>query len=339
MWLTNSSIGRKLVMSLTGAFLVLFVTFHVLMNAVAIFWPSAYNVVCEFLGANWYALIGSAILAAGFLLHIVYAIWLTIQNRNARGNDRYAVTSKPAQVEWSSQNMLVLGFVVIAFLAIHLIQFWAKMQLAEIAPCCAAVMQTPCGHEIPVPPAAGTLFLQMAFSQAWTLPVYLIGLVALWFHMTHGFWSMFQSCGWNGQIWIDRLKCIANWWTTIVVGLFMIQAVWFTIQANDEAYVKCPELQGQYIEMMQKHAMKELPPCDGCHKGECADKAECCKAEGQCCKAEGQCQKAEGECCGKCTEGKCDGNCGHGDCAQCPKAGTEECCKNAQSEETNSENQ
>ena len=50
MWLTNSSIGRKLVMSLTGAFLVLFVTFHVLMNAVAIFWPSAYNVVCEFLG-------------------------------------------------------------------------------------------------------------------------------------------------------------------------------------------------------------------------------------------------------------------------------------------------
>ena len=277
MWLTNSSIGRKLVMSLTGAFLVLFVTFHVLMNAVAIFWPAAYNVICEFLGANWYALIGSAILAAGFLLHIVYAIWLTIQNRNARGNDRYAVTSKPAQVEWSSQNMLVLGFVVIAFLAIHLIQFWSKMQLAELLPCCGAVMQTPCGHEIPVPPAAGTLFLQMAFSQWWTLPVYVLGLVALWFHMTHGFWSMFQSCGWNGQIWIDRLKTIANWWTTIVVGLFIIQAVWFTIQANDEVYVKCPKLQGQYMEMLQAHRQQELAP-------------DCCQA---------QCPEQQGECSGK----------------------------------------
>ena len=47
-------------MSVTGAFLVLFLTFHALMNGVALFWPTAYNVVCEFLGANWYALIGSA---------------------------------------------------------------------------------------------------------------------------------------------------------------------------------------------------------------------------------------------------------------------------------------
>lgn len=52
MWLTNSSIGRKLVMSITGACLVLFVTFHVLMNAVAIFWPAAYDLICAFLGAN-----------------------------------------------------------------------------------------------------------------------------------------------------------------------------------------------------------------------------------------------------------------------------------------------
>lgn len=328
MWLTNSSIGRKLVMSLTGAFLVLFVTFHVLMNAVAIFWPAAYNVICEFLGANWYALIGSAILAAGFLLHIVYAIWLTIQNRNARGNDRYAVTSKPAQVEWSSQNMLVLGFVVIAFLAIHLIQFWSKMQLAELLPCCGAVMQTPCGHEIPVPPAAGTLFLQMAFSQWWTLPVYVLGLVALWFHMTHGFWSMFQSCGWNGQIWIDRLKTIANWWTTIVVGLFIIQAVWFTIQANDEVYVKCPKLQAQYMEMLQAHRQQELAP-DCCQ-------AQCPEQQGECSGKHEGCDKPEG-CCGKCQEGQCQGECGQGDCAQCPKAGTEECCQ-AQQEVTNPEN-
>lgn len=321
MWLTNSSIGRKLVMSLTGAFLVLFVTFHVLMNAVAIFWPSAYNVVCEFLGANWYALVGTVVLAAGFLLHIIYAIWLTIQNRNARGGDRYAVVSKPAQVEWSSQNMLVLGFVVIAFIAIHLIQFWSKMQLAEITGN-LATFSTPCGHEMPLPPAAGTLFLQMAFGQVWTLPVYLVGLAALWFHMTHGFWSMFQSCGWNNQLWIPRLKKIANWWTTIVIGLFAIEAVVFTVQANNEAYLKCPELQGQYYEMLQKHVAENLPACPmGEVEGIVMEEVEepCC----------GGCSEDKGECCGKC-EGEKSGDC----CSQA----AQDCCGDCTQNEENTNN-
>ncbi len=78
MWLTSSSIGRKFMMAITGACLVLFVTFHVLMNSVALFWPAAYNMVCEFLGANWYALAASAGLAFLFILHIVYALWLTV---------------------------------------------------------------------------------------------------------------------------------------------------------------------------------------------------------------------------------------------------------------------
>lgn len=71
MWLTNSSLGRKVVMSVTGLFLLLFVTFHVLMNAVALISPRGYNLVCEFLGANWYALIATVILAAGFVFHII----------------------------------------------------------------------------------------------------------------------------------------------------------------------------------------------------------------------------------------------------------------------------
>ncbi len=132
MWLTCSSIGRKLVMAVTGACLVLFVTFHCLMNGVALFWPMGYNAVCEFLGANWYALVASMGLAALFVIHILYALWLTLQNRRARGNDQYAIAGAAPGVEWSSKNMLVLGIVVVAFLVVHLIQFWAKMQLAEI---------------------------------------------------------------------------------------------------------------------------------------------------------------------------------------------------------------
>lgn len=245
MWLTSSSIGRKLIMSVTGAALILFLTFHALMNGVAIISPAAYNVVCEMLGANWYALVASMGLALLFIIHIIYALVLTIENRKARGNDRYAVNVKPAGVEWSSQNMLVLGFVVIAFIGLHLWQFWAKMQLAELTGSHSMV------DGVYAAPAAGTLYLQMWFSQPWVVACYIIGFIALWFHMTHGFWSMFQTAGWDNDIWIKRLKCIGNWWVSLVVGLFLLEAVVFTAMAmcSDKPYVNCPQLKEQYVEM------------------------------------------------------------------------------------------
>ena len=231
MWLSSSSVGRKFVMAVTGACLVLFVTFHCLMNAIAICWPAAYTSICEFLGANWYALIASAGLAVLFIIHIIYAVMLTLQNRKARGADAYAISRRPKTVEWSSQNMLVLGIVILAFLVVHLIQFWAKMQLQEIRGV----------HDV-LPPAAGTLFLQEAFSQVYTPIVYIIGFIALWFHFNHGFWSMFQSIGWDNQAWIERLKKIACWWSSIVVVLFIAQAIVFTVKAHDNYYKTDPVL-------------------------------------------------------------------------------------------------
>ena len=225
MWLTCSTIGREFVMAVTGACLVLFVTFHCLMNGVALFWPMGYNAVCEFLGANWYALVASIGLAALFVLHIIYALWLTLQNRRARGNDQYAIAGAAPGVEWSSKNMLVLGIVVLAFLVVHLIQFWARMQLAEI------LEEGYMDNGVYVDPADGMAFINIAFSQIWTPIVYIIGFVALWFHMNHGFWSMFQTAGWDNDTWLPRLKCISFWWTSIVVGLFIIQAVVFTVRA------------------------------------------------------------------------------------------------------------
>ena len=259
MWLTNSSIGRKFVMALTGCCLVLFVTFHVLMNAVAIFWPTAYNAICGFLGANWYALIASAGLAALFIIHIVYALWLTIQNRRARGNDRYNVTTIPPHVEWSSQNMLVLGIVVVAFLAVHMIQFWAKMQLVEALHTPLADLPQVAG--VAAAPEFGTLFLQAAFEQVWTPIVYIIGFVALWFHLNHGFWSMLHTIGWNNNIWMERLRKIGLWWSSIVVALFVIQAVTFYAKANsaDNNYLQDPALQEQYAEFWAEQAETIVP--------------------------------------------------------------------------------
>ena len=245
MWLTSSSIGRKFVMAITGICLVLFVTFHCVMNAVAIVWPTAYNVICEFLGANWYALIASAGLALLFILHIIYASVLTIQNRKARGNDRYLVTSRPPQVEWSSKNMYVLGIVVLAFLVVHLIQFWARMQWMEIIGAEYSV------NGVTYAPQFGTLFIQAAFSEVWTPIVYIIGFIALWFHLNHGFWSMLHSVGWDNNIWLNRLKTIGCWWTSMVIALFVAQAIVFTVQAHKDYYLNDVKLQEQYAEAIK----------------------------------------------------------------------------------------
>jgi succinate dehydrogenase / fumarate reductase cytochrome b subunit len=220
MWLTNSSVGRKVVMSVTGLALVLFLTFHMAMNLVAVISAEGYNMICEFLGANWYALVGTAGLAFLFIVHIIYAFWLTMQNRAARGSERYYVTEKPKTVEWASQNMLVLGLIVILGLALHLVNFWSKMQLVEL-----------CGLDGGALAADGVYHIRNTFSCPVYVVLYLVWLGALWFHLTHGFWSSMQSLGWNNKLWINRWKCISNIYSTIIVVCFAVVVVVFYVQS------------------------------------------------------------------------------------------------------------
>ena len=234
MWLTNSSIGRKVVMSVSGLFLVLFLTFHMCMNLALVFSPEAYNVICGLLGAHWYTLALTAVLAAGFIVHIVYAFWLTIQNRRARGNDRYAVNVRPQGVEWSSQNMLVLGIIVIVGLGLHLAHFWAKMQLVEIMHSEFATA-TVDGVTFPVAPTNGALLMAVTFSNPVNLVLYLVWFVALWYHLTHGVWSMFQTVGFANDTWYPRLKCIANVVATLIFLGFAIVAIMCYL--NSDVYI------------------------------------------------------------------------------------------------------
>ena len=201
-----SSIGKKLIMSISGLFLVLFLLFHMSMNLVAVFSGEAYNAVCEFLGANWYALVGTMVLALGFIVHIVFAFILSLQNRKARGTERYAYQEKPAAVEWASQNMLVLGCIVFVGLILHLSQFWYKMQFAEIA-----------GITNQYGVADGAAWMKYYFSQLPVVICYLVWFVAIWFHLCHGFWSALQTIGWNNKVWMDRWKCISNIFATVVM--------------------------------------------------------------------------------------------------------------------------
>ena len=211
MWLIDSSIGRKVVMSVSGGALILFLTFHMAMNCVALISGDAYNAVCEFLGANWYALVGTVGLAFLVVVHFVYAIWLTIQNMKARGSQRYAVTKRPKSVEWASQNMLVLGAIVAIGLGLHLANFWSKMQLQEILGSQANV------NGVAVAPTDGAALIEYTFSQWYFVLAYIVWLAALWFHLSHGFWSALQTLGWNGKIWFRRWQVIGNIYVTLVV--------------------------------------------------------------------------------------------------------------------------
>ena len=218
MWLINSSIGRKVVMSVTGIALILFLTFHCCMNVAALFSGDAYNMICELLGANWYAVVATLGLAALAVIHIVYAFILTAQNRRARGNQRYEVTAKPEKVEWASQNMLVLGIVIVLGLLLHLFNFWFNMMFAELT-----------GMTVAHNPADGFAFIQDTFANPVFVVLYIIWLVALWFHLTHGFWSALQTLGWSGKIWFCRWKVIGMVYTTILIALFIITVLAFAI--------------------------------------------------------------------------------------------------------------
>ena len=220
MWLCNSSIGRKVVMSVSGLALILFLTFHSSMNLVALFSAEGYNMICEFLGANWYAVAATLGLAALVVVHIVYAFWLTLQNYRARGKDRYAVTDKPKAVEWAAQNMLVLGIIVVLGMVLHLWNFWYNMMFAEL------IHQPELGG---LHATDGYGYIVQTFSCPVYVVLYVIWLVALWFHLTHGFWSALQTVGWSGKIWFERWKCIGYIYSTVLILMFLVVVAKFAI--------------------------------------------------------------------------------------------------------------
>ena len=231
-FLTNSSLGKNLVMSVTGCFLVLFILFHMSMNITVLFSPEAYNAVCEFLGANWYALAGTVVLVAGVAIHFIYALILTVDNYRARGKQRYAMTVKEKGVEWASKNMLVLGYIIVAGLALHLIHFWSKMQLVEVLESNFFSPEID-GATVAVHPANGAMLVAYTFSKWYNVVIYLVWFAALWFHLTHGVWSMCQSVGWANDTWYPRLKCLAKIVATIVFLGFAVVAVMTWINSAD----------------------------------------------------------------------------------------------------------
>ena len=238
MFIFNSSIGKKFIQSISGAFLVIFLLLHGTINFFSVIdsFTGKYGVVanddklfsagdglfklgCDFMSTAFIDIM-VPILALGFLIHIIYGCWLSWQNMKARGGwKRYEVASKAAADSWSAKNMLVLGIIILGFICFHLTHFWAKMQLPEMFGV---------GNYENNP----YLLLNVTFGKWWVLVLYIIWFAAVGLHLVHGFWSMFQTVGWSGQTWFKRLKVIGVIVACIIVLLFVATAVNAFIQAN-----------------------------------------------------------------------------------------------------------
>ena len=177
----SSSIGKKLVMSFTGIFLILFLIVHCYVNA-QIFWFDGgvkFNEAAHFMGTNPIIRITEIGLVVGFLLHIIQGLMLWSQNRGKR-TTRYAVHATSQTSKWYSRSMGLLGTLVLLFLIIHTSHFWIPNRAEQFTT----------GEEL-------NLYTRMAdtFQQLWVVILYVFGCISLGFHLAHGFYSSFQTLG------------------------------------------------------------------------------------------------------------------------------------------------
>ena len=199
-------------MSITGLFLVLFLLVHLTANLTSLFGPETFNRVAITMGTHPIVIVMGPVLAAGMGLHIFYALWLCRYNLRARGPKRYAVPNRGPATSWASKNMLALGILVAGGLALHLIHFWAQMQLRELM---GGVGEDP------------YRLLAYQFSRPYVVIIYIIWIMALWFHLTHGFWSAFQSLGLNNNKWTKRWQTMAYIFATVVAIGFVFIPLFF----------------------------------------------------------------------------------------------------------------
>ncbi len=214
----TSSIGKKLIMSISGLFLILFLFIHAFVNALSLISDEAFQAGCEFMSLPIVTVM-VPVLAAGFIIHIVYAFILNAMNLKARGPQRYAVANKAKTDDWASKNMLVLGIIVLGALAFHLTHFWAKMQLPEMMGQHADAEQ-------------GPVLMYQTFKPLWVVIVYLVWFVALWLHINHGFWSALHTLGLNNSIWMKRWKVVSLVVSTLLVVVFIAVALKAYFVAN-----------------------------------------------------------------------------------------------------------
>lgn len=203
----TSSIGKKVIMSISGLFLILFLCVHLTVNLLLLVGPDAFNAGCEFMALPFIKVI-EPILALGFVVHMVWASVLTIQNRKARPQ-KYDVRNQSQNCTWPSRNMYILGGLILVFLVLHIYQFWTAFKFGDITDHYELVSTTLCDPIFAI--------------------IYIIAGILLGLHISHGFWSAFQSIGLSNDIWRKRLKYVAYFFATVFAVGFSIIPIYFLI--------------------------------------------------------------------------------------------------------------
>ena len=218
----NSSIGKKFLMSLSGLFLITFLLVHLLLNSLILFDNSGelFNEAAHFMATNPIIKVVEPVLAIGFILHIIYALILTTHSLYTRPVG-YNKQTQGHTSSWSSRNMFVLGTVILVFLVIHITNFYWKIKFT--------------GHELLEHGGVegienAYLLVTTFFIDWWWIDiVYVIGSIALGFHLYHALWAAFQTLGLSNQLWRKRLSRVSLLVAIVIGGGFAFIPLWVKI--------------------------------------------------------------------------------------------------------------
>ena len=227
-WITRyftSSLGKKLVMSLTGLFLILFLVVHLTGNLQLLYGDEgeAFNKYADFMAHNPIIQTISLLLYVFIILHAIQGLVLYFQNRSARGNEGYRKFS-PQGKSWASRQMALLGTLVLAFLFLHMGDFWYTMKFGD------PEMVKYAGMVAPIQDLYNEVVI--TFSNIWLVVAYLIGLIALAFHLWHGFWSAFQTLGIQHEKYSPLIKTVGYIFSIIVPVGFAVIPITMYIQSQ-----------------------------------------------------------------------------------------------------------
>ncbi len=210
----KSSIGKKVVMGLTGLFLISFLVVHCFLNSFIFFNDGGlmFNTGAHFMATNWLIRAMELLLFAGLIVHMIQALVLTMENRKARPVG-YNVVNGNANSSWYSRSMGLLGTLLLMFLIIHLAHFWVKSRITGLPG------EDANGHE--------NLYavMQTTFSMLWVVIVYCLSMVSLAYHLLHGFQSAFQTLGLNHKKYTPLIKNIGIGFSIIVPLIFALMPI------------------------------------------------------------------------------------------------------------------
>ena len=215
----TSSIGKKVVMALTGLFLISFLAVHLIGNLQLIAGDGgqAFNEYAYFMTHNPVIMFTSYGLYAFILIHAIQGIALWLKNRSARGSQGYAVkVNRTAGASKASVRMGALGTIILIFLLLHMYQFWLQMKLGNTE------MASYGGSEVK---DLYTLVMGV-YANPIFVGIYVVSMIVIAFHLWHGFESAFQTLGLNHPKWTPLVKFVGRAYSVLVPLGFAIIPIW-----------------------------------------------------------------------------------------------------------------